>query len=59
MPGIEIIPAPTDYLATDGKPPPLVKKLGNLMPSAGRLMQMEEILHEYLGIAYYKARGWM
>ena len=59
MPGIEIIPAPTDYLATDGKPPPLMKELGNLMPSAGRLMQMEEILHEYLGIAYYKARGWM
>jgi uncharacterized SAM-binding protein YcdF (DUF218 family) len=65
LPGIEIIPAPTDFSVTEHEARPFqlstfsLQLFNNLLPSAGRLMQMDNVLHEYLGLLYYKARGWM
>jgi len=65
LPDVEIIPAPTDYLVTDHKPEPFqlstfsFQLLCNLIPSGENLMQMETTLHEYIGLLYYRLRGWI
>lgn len=59
MPDIEVVPAPTDYLVTESKPEPLLRQFASLVPTGARLMQIEAVIHEYIGMLYYKARGWM
>jgi uncharacterized SAM-binding protein YcdF (DUF218 family) len=57
---IEVIPAPTDFGETERKKrPPLLKQMGGIVPSAGNMVLTADVLHEYLGIVYYKLRGWM
>jgi uncharacterized SAM-binding protein YcdF (DUF218 family) len=59
-PGIEFIPAPTDFHATEKQIPTLwYRKLVAVIPTPKHLLDFSEVMHEYLGIAYYKARGWM
>ena len=57
-PGIEFVPAPTDFQMTD-LAVPWYRQLGYLVPTPHNLLGFSEVAHEYLGIAYYKARGWM
>jgi hypothetical protein len=60
FPGIEFIPAPTDYHATQRQVPiPWYRELTALIPTPSHLEAFSEAMHEYLGIAYYKLRGWM
>jgi uncharacterized SAM-binding protein YcdF (DUF218 family) len=56
---IEVVPAPTDFHATKGQTPPFLTQVGKLIPTAGNLNRVSEVLHEYIGIVYYKCRGWM
>ncbi len=59
-PEIEVIPAPTDFGEVEFKiQPPFLKLIGGMVPSAGNLMLLTDVLHEYIGMAYYKLRGWM
>jgi uncharacterized SAM-binding protein YcdF (DUF218 family) len=58
-PGIEFIPAPTDFrvVAEDGSP--WQKRFFGFMPDSHRLADSSDAIHEYMGMAYYKLRGWM
>jgi len=58
-PGIEFIPAPTDFLVTERIPTPWYRQLTAVIPTPRNLFDFSEVMHEYLGMAYYKARGWM
>jgi uncharacterized SAM-binding protein YcdF (DUF218 family) len=58
-PGTEFIPAPTDFGETTPKPRPFIKEVADVIPTAENLRLMSNVLHEYIGIAYYKCRGWM
>ncbi|NOS71958.1 MAG: YdcF family protein [Verrucomicrobia bacterium] len=57
-PGIEIIPAPTDFRIVE-LDLPWYRELVNLIPTPGNLVQFSETMHEYLGMAYYRLRGWL
>jgi uncharacterized SAM-binding protein YcdF (DUF218 family) len=58
-PDIEFIPAPTDFRVTEGVPMPWYRDLITLIPTAGNLVSFSNAAHEYVGMAYYKMRGWM
>ncbi len=58
-PSIEFIPAPTDFRVTDPVPHPWHRKLPGLIPTPSSLQAFCEVTHEYLGMAYYRLRGWM
>ena len=58
-PGIEFIAAPTDFRVTEGIPKPWYSKATALIPTPKNLSDFSEAMHEYLGLAYYKLRGWM
>ncbi len=53
--GLEPIPAPTDYHPERGKPFHWL----DLIPSANALTMSRNACHEYLGLAYYRLRGWI
>ena len=58
-PGIEFIPAPTDFRSTERIPMPWYRHLVALIPTPRNLLSFSEVIHEYLGMVYYKMRGWM
>jgi uncharacterized SAM-binding protein YcdF (DUF218 family) len=59
-PGIEFIPAPTDFRCTEKQTiTPWYRKLVAAIPTPKNLLNFSEVMHEYLGIAYYKMRGWL
>jgi uncharacterized SAM-binding protein YcdF (DUF218 family) len=62
--GIDVIPAPTDYLVTEADyefylRPDLSIQLFNLVPSADDLWLTTLALREWIGIAIYRMRGWL
>jgi uncharacterized SAM-binding protein YcdF (DUF218 family) len=57
-PGIEFIPAPTDFHITELRLP-WYRELVALVPTSANLTQFSETMHEYVGMAWYKMRGWM
>lgn len=60
LPAIQFTPAPTDYHATYQRTPaPWYRELPALVPTPSHLQAFSEVMHEYLGIAYYRMRGWM
>lgn len=50
--GIEVTPAPTDFLAVDANAPEAL----NWIPSAGALSGTTHALHEYIGRLWYRVR---
>jgi len=58
-PGIEFIPAPTDFRTVQRLPMPWYRHLTALIPTPRSLLDFCEVEHEYLGIAYYRVRGWI
>ena len=57
-PGIEFIPVPTDFRAVElGLP--WYRQFFGLIPTTQNLSHFSMITHEYLGMAWYKLRGWM
>lgn len=58
-PGLEFIPAPTDFRVPNALPTPWYRHLAGLVPSAGSLVGFSNAMHEYMGMVYYKLRGWM
>ncbi|HRT10061.1 MAG TPA: YdcF family protein [Candidatus Paceibacterota bacterium] len=57
-PTIEFVPAPTDFRIVD-RELPWHRELVNLIPTPSSYLQFSETMHEYLGMAWYKLRGWM
>ncbi|WP_088243164.1 YdcF family protein [Calothrix rhizosoleniae] len=61
--GIDVIPAPTDFLVSEGE----IQELGNtpkaailnLIPNTNNLHQFTITLKEYLGMLIYRLRGWI
>ncbi len=58
-PGIEFIPAPTDFRMTERIPSPWYHEIKEWIPTPGRLLLFSEAIHEYLGLLKYRVRGWM
>jgi len=58
-PGIEFIAAPTDFGVTTIIPAPWYHRLVAFIPTPRNLLTFSDVMHEYLGIAYYQMRGWM
>jgi uncharacterized SAM-binding protein YcdF (DUF218 family) len=58
-PGIEFIPAPTDFRFVERIPAPWYREVVALVPTPSNLALFSEVMHEYLGMAYYRMRGWM
>jgi uncharacterized SAM-binding protein YcdF (DUF218 family) len=58
-PGIEFTAAPTDYRVPDQIPMPWYRYLAYVIPTPGNLVLFSEVMHEYLGMGYYRVRGWM
>lgn len=53
--GFEVIAAPADFRTGWGDP----NGLARWLPSADNLLNCDAALHEWLGIAVYRLRGWM
>lgn len=62
--GIEVVPAPTDFIVTDQgwaqlTELDLVGQLYNLTPNAENLALTTRALKEHLGLLVYRLRGWL
>ena len=58
--GIEAIPAPTDFLITEGSQADSPQEiLLDFLPDAGRLDSTTKALKEYIGTIIYRLRGWI
>jgi uncharacterized SAM-binding protein YcdF (DUF218 family) len=53
--GFEVVAVPADFRTGWGEPNVLEK----LLPSANNMVTSDTALHEWLGIAIYRLRGWM
>jgi uncharacterized SAM-binding protein YcdF (DUF218 family) len=58
-PEVEFIATPTDFRTTVGTAKPWYYRLNSFIPSPGNLLAFSDATHEYLGMLYYKMRGWM
>jgi uncharacterized SAM-binding protein YcdF (DUF218 family) len=58
--GVDVVPAPTDFSVTrkEGKTP-LLRSIFGLIPTAANLLATRAAMHEYIGLAYYRVRGWI
>ncbi len=61
--GIDAIPAPTDFLVTQGELQELTSSpkaaILNLLPNTDNLHQFTSALKEYIGSFVYSIRGWV
>jgi uncharacterized SAM-binding protein YcdF (DUF218 family) len=53
--GLEAVPAPCHYISTAWFERPLL----GLLPAPGTLRESQGVLHEWLGMAWYRLRGRM
>jgi uncharacterized SAM-binding protein YcdF (DUF218 family) len=58
-PQVEFIAAPTDFRAPYERPMPWYRRAANLLPTPRSLLDFSDVAHEYLGLAYYRLRGWL
>lgn len=58
-PGVEYIPAPADYRTTEAPPAPWYRSLVAVIPTPRNLADFTDATHEYLGMWYYRLRGWI
>lgn len=56
---VEFIPAPTDFRAPYQPPVEWYRSGASLLPTPRSLLDFSDAAHEYVGIAYYRMRGWM
>jgi uncharacterized SAM-binding protein YcdF (DUF218 family) len=58
-PDLEVVPAPTDYRRPPNPDDTWPGGLVTLVPSTSAAEHITDALHEYVGMAYYRLRGWM
>jgi hypothetical protein len=57
--GVEYIAAPTDFRAVEPIPVPWYRHLAAVVPTPHNLASFSNLAHEYLGMFYYRLRGWV
>jgi uncharacterized SAM-binding protein YcdF (DUF218 family) len=61
--GIDVIPAPTDFIVSEGEMQELTSTpkgaILNLLPESGKLDLFTRALKEYVGLSVYRLRGWL
>jgi uncharacterized SAM-binding protein YcdF (DUF218 family) len=58
-PDLTFIPAPTDYRVTNQARRPWYRDPIRFLPTPLTLSNFSDAAHEYLGLAYYRMRGWL
>lgn len=58
-PDLDVVPAPTDYRRPPNPEDTWPGDLATLVPSTSAAEHITDALHEYVGMAYYRLRGWM
>jgi len=58
-PELDVIPAPTDFRAPYQQPMPWYRSSVALLPTPQALVDFSDAAHEYLGLLYYRLRGWL
>jgi uncharacterized SAM-binding protein YcdF (DUF218 family) len=58
-PTIVFTPAPTDFRVVDGAPLAWHRWLVRAIPTPATLLDFSDAAHEYLGLLYYRMRGWV
>ena len=58
-PTVEYIPAPADFRTIQSLPVPWYRHAVALLPTPRSLADFTDASHEYLGMLYYRLRGWM
>ena len=58
-PTVEYIPAPTDFRATQSLGVPWYRHVAGVIPTQSSLIGFSDVTHEYIGMLYYRLRGWM
>jgi uncharacterized SAM-binding protein YcdF (DUF218 family) len=58
-PAVEYVPAPTDFRNTAMRSVEWYREAMNLLPTPRRLLDFSDAAHEYLGMTYYRLRGWL
>jgi len=57
-PAVAYTPAPTDFRATLAIPASRYRRLMSLLPTSRSSVDFSDAAHEYLGLWYYRLRGW-
>jgi uncharacterized SAM-binding protein YcdF (DUF218 family) len=58
-PAVQYIPAPTDFRATQPLPAPWYRHTVAFLPTPHSLVDFSDATHEYIGMLYYRLRGWL
>lgn len=58
-PAVEYVPAPTDFRVTEGPPVPWYRHVIDPLPTPQSLADFTSVSHEYIGLLYYRLRGWL
>lgn len=58
-PEVDVVPVPTDYRRPPNPDDRWPGDLVTLVPSTSAAEAVNDALHEYVGMAYYRLRGWM
>jgi uncharacterized SAM-binding protein YcdF (DUF218 family) len=58
-PAVEYIPAPMDFRVTESMPAPWYRSAVSLLPTVNTLRDFNDATHEYIGMLYYRIRGWL
>lgn len=58
-PAVEYIPAPTDFRAIQRVPAPWYRVVAGFIPTPYNMVDFTDATHEYLGMLYYRLRGWL
>jgi hypothetical protein len=58
-PAVEYLPAPTDFREPGASAVTWYRRAIDLLPTPRALLDFSDAAHEYLGVAYYRLRGWL
>jgi len=58
-PAVQYVPAPTDFRFVHGNPQPWYRHVTRFIPTPAGLLDFSDSTHEYVGIVYYRLRGWL
>ena len=58
-PAVEYVAAPTDFRVTSGPPAPWYRHVIDPLPTPQSLADFTSVSHEYIGLLYYRLRGWL
>ena len=58
-PAVDYTPAPTDFRAIRDAPVPWYRHIARIVPTAHSMVEFSDAAHEYVGLLYYRAHGWL